>query len=166
MHRRVLRPILCAGLIALGTAVEASSVAADTPTTAAAPTSAQLATLSPSEITLLDSGQPIDVVMDPTTGDIESVTAATSTGARPAISNRSICDSGDGCYSTDRTPYANQGFYGSAGTYSGSWPYRDGYQSGSHTVSACWTTNCGVKISPNSTVSFTSDVTGTSFTIY
>jgi hypothetical protein len=40
------------------------------------PTPAQLATLSPTEIALLDGGGPVNVVMDPNTGDIKSVSAA------------------------------------------------------------------------------------------
>ncbi len=79
MHRRVLCTIACASLLVAVGAIGAAPVAADAPTTAATPTAAQLATLSQSEISLLHSGQPINVVMDPTTGDIVSVTAGSGT---------------------------------------------------------------------------------------
>jgi hypothetical protein len=160
MSRRVLGSIACGSLLAM---TAASPAVADAPTYEA-PSPAQLATLSQDEISLLDSGGPIDVVMDPASGDVLSVTASGS-GASPDISNHNLCNSGDGCYETNKVPYADEGFYGTAGTYYGSWAYRSGYSSGSYTVSACWTTNCGVKISPGSHVTFTSDVTGTSFTI-
>jgi hypothetical protein len=141
----------------------ATSVASST--TAEAPTAAQTTTLSAGEINMLDSGQPIDVVMDPTTGDILSVTAASANGVTAAISNHSVCNAGDGCYKTNQAPVADQGFFGGAGTVNGSWPDRSGYSSGKWTVAACWSSNCGVQIGPGSSVSFTSDVTGTSFTI-
>ena len=128
------------------------------------PSAAQTSTLTSAQIQLLNSGGPIDVVMDPTTGNILSVTS-NSVGFSPDISNHSVCDTGNGCYKTNRVPYADQGFYGSAGTYDGSWPYRSGYSSGNYTVYACWSSACGPDISPGSQISFTSDVTGTSFTI-
>jgi hypothetical protein len=163
MNRRLLIATACAGLLSASAALSAASAAGDS-STAEDPTPAQLADLSPSEVALLDSGAPIDVVMDPPTGDIISV--ATPPSLVPDISNRAVCDNGDGCYLTNKTPYADEGFYGSSGTYYGTWVYRSGYSSGSHTVSACWIGSCGVEISPGSRVTFTSDVTGTSFTIY
>src|SRR5215469_2140261 len=69
------------------------------------------------------SSTPKTVVLDPATGGVVSVTAGTA--ATPMISNHNICNTGDGCYFSGRIPYANQGFYGSAGTFNGSWPYRD-----------------------------------------
>lgn len=147
---------------AVGVASAASNALADPSTAPEVPTQAQLANLTSAEITLLESGTPVDISLDPTNGDILSVSTAA-----PDISNRGgTCDAGDGCYLTNKVPYANQGFYGSAGTYYGSWPYRSGYTAGNYTVSACWSTNCGPEISPGSKVTFTSDVTGTSFTIY
>lgn len=142
----------------------ATSVASST--TAQAPTAAQTAALSVGEVSLLNSGGPINVVMDPTTGDILSVTAASAVAVTAAISNHSACNSGDGCYKTNETPYANQGFFGGAGTFTGTWPARSGYSAGKWTVSVCWSGGCGIVISPGSSVSLTSDVTGTSFTIY
>jgi hypothetical protein len=148
-----------------GLACLASTSGAASDPTAEVPTAAQTASLTPSETNLLTSGAPIDVVMDPATGDVLSVSNA-DTGAIADISIRSVCDSGDGCYETNTVPYADEGFYGSAGTKTGSWPYRSGYSSGNYTVSACYSGGCGVEIAPNSELAFTSDVTGTSFTIY
>jgi hypothetical protein len=114
---------------------------------------------------LFESGTPVDVLLDPGTGDILSVIAVGSVSA-PDISTRSVCESGDGCYETNRTPYADEGFYGTSGTYYGSWPARSGYSAGRYSVSACWTTSCGPEITAGSKVTFTTDATGTSFTIY
>jgi hypothetical protein len=164
MNRRLLKRHVGLLTLAASIALAASPASADAPTSEV-PSAAQLAGLSPAELSLLDSGAPIDVVMDPTTGDIVSVTAADDSET-PDISNHSICDSGNGCYLTNQTPYADQGFYGSSGTYDGNWPDRSEYTSGNYTVSACWTNGCGVKIGPASHVTLTSDVTGTSFTIY
>ena len=165
MNRRFPRAttsvVLLSGCVAACVAPIAN---ADSPT-AETPTPAQLATLNQSEVSLLDSGTAIVVVMDPSSGDILSVAPADPVGASPNISNHAICNSGDGCYITNHAPYADEGFYGSAGTYYGSWPYRSAYSSGSHTVSACWISACGPQISPGSKVTFTSDVTGSSFTI-
>jgi hypothetical protein len=163
LNRRVLRLLACASLLAVSCGLQADPVEANAPT-AEIPSPAQLAPLTQSEIALLDSGEPVDVLMDPSTGAILSVTAAA--GVVPDVSIRGVCDAGDGCYLTSKVPYADEGFYGSAGTYDGSWAYRSGYSSGNYTVSACWTTNCGVKIGPDSHVTFSSDVTGTSFTIH
>lgn len=163
MKRRVLRLLMYLTVPTVVAAVSAAPITADAPT-AEVPSPPQLATLNQGEVSLLDSGAPVDAVMDPSTGDILSVTAAGDVS--PQISNHDVCNTGDGCYLTNKVPYADQGFYGTAGTYYGSWAYRSGYSSGNYTVSACWTTNCGVKISPGSHVTFTSDVTGTSFTIY
>ena len=159
-----VRSVLAIGGV-VGAAVVASTAIADQGSAPEVPTAAQMAMLTPAEISLLQSGSPVDVVLDPSTGDIESVTPASS-DVTSAIQNQSICDPGDGCYQTNKVPYANEGFYGGSGTYYGSWPYRSAYSSGNWTVSACWTTRCGLKIAPGSKVTFTSDVTGTSFTIY
>ncbi|MGH2862098.1 MAG: hypothetical protein ACRDLT_11435 [Solirubrobacteraceae bacterium] len=57
---------------------------------------------------------------------------------------------------------------GSPGTSHFTSPDRSGYTSGNYTVSACWNSGvkCGPTIGPGSGVAFTSDVTGTSFTIH
>jgi hypothetical protein len=163
MHHgpRLVGTLCCA--LSLAVLLPAASTASGVPTYST-PTAAQTATLTPDELTLLNSGQPISVLMDPTTGDILSVTAAGD--AQPNISHHSVCNTGDGCYKTNDPPYADIGFYGGSGTVNGDWPERSAYWSGKWTVSACWAIQCGPKIGPGSQVTFTSDVTGTSFTIY
>jgi hypothetical protein len=160
------RMALVAACLASG-AFSCSNALADQSTAPEVPTAAQEATLTPAEVTLLNSGGAVNVTMDPTTGDILSVSAAVSVS--PLVIDISItdsCPSGYGCYLTDKVPYADEGFHGSAGTEYGTWDYRSGYSSGDYTVSACWSSGCGIEITAGSSVSFTSDVTGTSFTIY
>jgi hypothetical protein len=153
------------GVIGAFALVPTASSASSAPT-AATPTPAQTASLAPAEKALLASSEAKTILMDPATGDILSVTAGTSGGITPAIARHSICNTGDGCYFTYHVPYADEGFYGGAGTSYGTWYYRDGYSSGKWYVSACWTNRCGPEIAPNSVVNFTSETTGTSFTIY
>lgn len=166
------RRIISATLVACAVAGIAAGVplasSAVTTQTSSTPTAAQTETLSSTEKALLSSSTPKQIVMDPATGDIVSVAEAGPGGASPNISNHNICEGGNGCYVTNKPPYADQGFYGSAGTYNGKWPYRSAYTSGKYTVSACWEggVKCGPKIGPKSEVAFTTDVTGTSFTIY
>jgi hypothetical protein len=155
----VVAVVVAAAATCLATTSDAAS-----PPTAETPTPAQLQSLTPAEVVLLNSGSPINVLMDPTTGNVLSVTTASS-GISSDISTHNVCNTGDGCYETNKTPYANQGFYGSAGTSTGSWADRSGYSSGDYTVYGCWTSSCGIEVSPSSSVRFTSDVTGTSFTI-
>lgn len=130
------------------------------------------------------SSTPKEVLIDPNTGTVESVTqlsaseyqallsaaaqasGTSGSGASPDISNHNICTGGDACYYTDHTPYADQGFWGSAGTFNGSWPYRNAFDTGSYTAQACWSSHCTGKWGPNTYISLTSDVTGTSVTIY
>lgn len=121
------------------------------------------AAVAPAAPALLSS-TPKTVVLNPATGAVESVTASAYI---PAISNHNICNTGDGCYYTNVIPYADQGFYGSAGTYRGSWPYRNAWDTGKYTASACWVGACSQSaFGPNTYVTFGgSDVTGTSFTI-
>lgn len=158
------RPVVAAACI-VGSAFFSAGAMADTHPTPEVPTAAQLAGLTPAQLSLYQSGAPVDIVLDPDTGDILSVAPA-ETGNTVDISIRAVCDSGDACYKTNKVPYADNGFHGSAGTYTGNWPYRSGYSAGDYSVSACWTTNCGPEITAGSSVVFSSDVTGTSFTIY
>jgi hypothetical protein len=106
------------------------------------------------------------VVLDPTTGAVVSVSAGAT--AAPLISNHNICNTGDGCWFSGRIPFANQGFFGSAGTFHGSWQFRSGWGTGSHTASACWVQACSQhRFGPNTTITFGGTlVTGTSFTIF
>lgn len=124
--------------------------------------------LSSQERELLNSDAPKTVEIDPATGEFVAVEEG-STWIRPMIGNRNICYSGDGCYYSGKVPYAHQGFYGTAGTYTGSWPYRSGYHTGNYTARACWTTACSqASLPPNTTAYFSGGalVTGTSFRIY
>lgn len=106
------------------------------------------------------------VVVDQETGRVLS--ASTGRTISTLISNHNICNSGDGCYYSGRVPYANQGFYGTAGTYSGNWPYRSGWYTGRYTARACWVQACAQQaFGPYTTVTFNGSlVTGTSFRIY
>lgn len=147
--------------VALGTALLPGAASASTaPAPATATTS-----MTPAMATLAASSTPKTVVLNPTTGAIVSVTATSA--VTPAISNHNICNSTDGCYYTNKVPYADQGFYGSAGTFHGSWPYRNAYDTGKYTAKACWTQACAQSyLGPNTYASFGgTDVTGTSFTI-
>ena len=116
--------------------------------------------------TLATAKTPMIIEMSVTTGEVTDIVAAT-TLASPMISNDNICQSSDGCWYSGRIPYANQGFFGSAGTYRGSWPYRSKWGSGSYTASACWTQACSqVRVPPGHIVILSAMSTGTSFTIY
>ncbi|MEU7058122.1 hypothetical protein [Streptomyces sp. NPDC046197] len=147
--------------VARNAVVLAASVALSCLTFLGADAKAAMAPQAPG----LQSSQPKTVVMDPANGAVLSVSAGI---VRPAISVHNICNSGDGCYYSGRIPYANQGFYGSAGTASGSWPYRSAWDTGGYTASACWVGACSQnRFGPNTYITFNGSlVTGTSFTIY
>ncbi|MCI0385148.1 hypothetical protein [Streptomyces sp. CNQ085] len=161
---RKLTRRLSSGAAALAVA---ATLGLTTTGTAAAETTAAPGQISTQEQELLHSDTPKTVEIDPATGEILSVEAG-DTRIRPMISNRNICYSTDGCYYSGRVPYANQGFYGTAGTYTGSWPYRSGYYTGKYTARACWTSACTqTSLPPNTTATFGGTlVTGTSFRIY
>lgn len=112
------------------------------------------------------SSTPKTVLLDVATGKVIEVWRGTPVS--PLISNRNICLNGDGCYFTGRIPYAHQGFYGSPGTFSGSWPFRSGWFTGNYVAHACWVQACSqFAFGPNTNVSFGGAlVTGTSFTIH
>jgi hypothetical protein len=107
------------------------------------------------------------VVVNPATGAIVSERAGAP--MIPAISNHNICNTGDACYYTNVIPLADQGFFGSAGTFHGSWPDRSAWDTGKFTAHACWTfsgSHCSQPFGPNTFVTFGgTDVTGTSMTI-
>ncbi len=131
---RILSRRGISAVAALGLAVSAAAVVG--------PASSGAATTTPPPAS---SSTPKEVLLDPTTGTVESVTQLSPaayqaliaaadqasgdpisiSGASPDISNHNICDSGNACYYTNDPPYADQGFYGSAGTYNGNWPYRN-----------------------------------------
>ena len=114
----------------------------------------------------LMSAAPKLVVLDASTGQV--VSAGPVGEFSTLISNHNYCNSGEGCYYAGRTPYAHQGFYGTAGTFTGSWPYRSSWFTGRYTARACWTQACAAQaFGPNTTVTFNGSlVTGTSFRIY
>jgi len=133
---------------------------------AAADTAPAPAPLSSQEKALLKSDAPKTAEIDPTTGEVISLTPGI---VRPTISNHNFCNTNDGCYYSGRVPYAHQGFYGSAGTATGNWPYRSGYYTGQYTARVCWTAACTQSsLPPNTEAYFTGGtlVTGTSFRIY
>lgn len=121
--------------------------------------------LTASEQSLLNSSAPKAVELDPATGRILSVKPQPTD---QGISQRSGCNSGDGCYLSGRVPYAHRGFYGSRGTARGSWAYRSAYDTGRYTASACWVQACAQRsFPPNTYVGFNGAlVTGTSFRIH
>lgn len=135
---------------------------------AAAP--AQAASPNPIRVTDYQTATPKTIVMDVRSGAVVSATAGmpSSGAASPLIGNHNICNTGDGCYYTNAVPYANQGFYGSPGTYYGSWPYRNAWWTGSYTARACWVGACSqYAFGPNTYVTFNgATATGTSFRIY
>lgn len=120
------------------------------------------------------SSIPKTVVLNPETGQVISVTAGISPtaggDASPDISHRNnVCQTTspvDFCYYGE-SPYANQGFYGSAGTWSNTWYERYAYETGAYSGYVCWKTNiCSPTLGPNTYATFDgSTVTGTSVTI-
>ncbi len=101
----------------------------------------------PASSGLLASNLPKTVVLNPATGAVISVKAGepasiTSRGTSPDVSNHNICNPGDGCFFSGRAPYANQGFYGSPGSYHGGWSDRRAYDTGRYTAYACWRYAC------------------------
>jgi hypothetical protein len=130
---------------------------------------------------LANSSSPKEVVIDPTTGAVLSVTPLSraqylalevasgelplTVGVTPDISIDNVCDAGWACYYTNEPPYPDYGFYGSSGTYHGSWPDRSGFDTGDYSAYACWVGSCSGTYGPNTYVGFTSDVTGTAIWI-
>jgi hypothetical protein len=92
----------------------------------------------------------------------EAASTSPASGASPDISNRNICDTGNACYYTNDPPYADEGFYGSSGTFYGSWSERNAFDTGNYTADACWSSRCTGDWGPNTYIGLTSDVTGTS----
>jgi hypothetical protein len=88
---------------------------------------------------------------------------------QPLISNDNICQSSDACYYSGQVPYADQGFFGTNGTITGSWPDRKGGYSGAYYAKFCWNGGtCGPVLNPLTSFNFGSAgalATGTSVTI-
>ncbi|MFI5838028.1 hypothetical protein ACIA5A_30595 [Micromonospora sp. NPDC051300] len=127
-----------------------------------APASAEAGAI---DMSLLNSSQPKSVVLDVNTGAVLSVKPLSEREFGVLISNQPICEFSDACYYSGKTPYANQGFFGSNGTITGSWPYRNGGNSGGCKVKFCWTQACGPVLNPQTTFALTQLTTGTSVTI-
>lgn len=154
-----------AAIAAVLTSAPAATAAGPSPI----PPSVDTSALSPQELELLKSSAPKTIALDPRTGNVLSVTEGSL--ATPMISQHSICNSGDFCYKSGQVPYADQGFYGSAGTKTGSWPSRSYFYTGSYTGRACWTYSgsspCSGPWGPGNTITFSGSlVTGTSVTLY
>lgn len=164
--------------LALGVAMlSALGLAVAAPAITQADTAALASTATTPDPTLLASSTPKTIVLDPNTGAVLSVslgepanigTTSLDGAISPDISSGTDCAAGDGCYYTptvDAT-YHDRSFYGSAGTFTGSWPRRNAWESGNYTAYVCWTSNCSNWFGPNSYVTFNGSlVTGTSFTI-
>ncbi|MEN3537093.1 hypothetical protein AAH991_18410 [Microbispora sp. ZYX-F-249] len=157
----------------LGAAAAATALISPSAALAAGPApippSADTSALSPQQLELLQSGSPKTIAVDPRTAKVLSVTEGGM--VTPMISQNNICNSGDFCYYSGQVPYANQGFYGSAGTKTGSWPYRSAFNTGNYTGRGCWTyqgaSPCSGPWSPNTYITFSgARVTGTSVTLY
>ncbi|MBB5873783.1 hypothetical protein F4553_007217 [Allocatelliglobosispora scoriae] len=109
------------------------------------------------------------VVLDPASGKVISIQPLDRAGLE--ISNTNICSTASyACFYSGQVPYAHQGFYGTPGTFFGSWPYRSGGRSGGYTTQFCWInggTVCSPILPPGTTFSYgSSRFTGTSVTIF
>jgi hypothetical protein len=83
------------------------------------------------------SATPKTITLDPSTGKVLSVVAGAP--VTPKISYRTACATTDAIWHTSQIPLAYACFYGSAGTYYGSWASRDYFNTGNYTASATWT---------------------------
>lgn len=167
MNRKFLAVALATGtIVGLGIVVPAITLAASSSSASA---STSPASSVPSR--LLTSSTPKTVVLNPTTGAVVSVTLgepADLTTPGPDISGGTDCKAGDGCYYTPvvNGTYHDRSFYGSAGTFTGSWPRRNAWESGNYTAYVCWESACSDWVGPNTYSTFNGSlVTGTSFTI-
>lgn len=144
------------------TLTNSSSVSRQLPTASATPTPAPTPDLT--SPTFLLSSTPKTVVVDVKTGQILSVRLgepASPQGLFPS----NFCNSDTGCYFSN-VPYPDYGF-SAAGVYNGSWPARQGFSSGAHTVSACSVYTCYGALGPRSGTIFSGGTaTGTQFTVY
>jgi hypothetical protein len=168
-----LRHFVLAALAAVLAAGTATTTATATTTSADDPVTAVALTNNPATAT--DTAQQLGVpggneifTIDPKTGKVMSVTK--DSVFTPAISTTRSCPTGYACY-TAPTPNYQQGFYGTPGRLYGSWPNRNGYNSGYFGVNACYTVDleeiCVVPVlAPGNRLAFSRLVTGTSFRIH
>lgn len=166
-RKRLLLGLLTGAVLAL------ASIAPEGAAAGAAGTVANTDTSGSYSAALLASATPKTVVLDPATGAMLAVTlgepASLSSMLTPDISSGTNCGPGDGCYYTpvlDGT-YHDRSFYGSPGTFTGDWPRRNAWDTGSYTASACWQGACSQRYGPYTYLTFGGAlVTGTSFTIH
>lgn len=168
MHPKHLAVVLGAVTAVMVVGVAPASTIADT----AGTTSSSTAPAARTSTALLESSTPKTVVLDPSTGVVLSVTLGEPVDLAtpdPDISGGTDCAAGDGCYYTPTVngTYHDRSFYGSPGTFTGSWPRRNAWDSGNYTASVCWDGGCSNTVGPNTYATFGGSlVTGTSFTIY
>jgi hypothetical protein len=158
----------------IGVVVAVTSVVPAVAPAAASGGSATAAGTGSGDLTaFLASDTPKTVVLDPNTGAMITATpgepVSLFSAMTPDISSGSSCAPGDGCYYTpvvDGT-YHDRSFYGTPGTFTGDWPRRNAWDTGSYTASACWQGGCSQTYGPNTYLTFNGAlVTGTSFTIH
>lgn len=86
---------------------------------------------------------PVQTTVSATTGEVLSVAPVSSGGVRTKISERNVCKSGDAYWAAASTPYTNNCFYGTAGTYT--FPkggtMSNKFYMGSHTARGGWKYN-------------------------
>lgn len=109
------------------------------------------------------------LVLDAKTGKLVGLRALEPSVSTMATNIRNYCAAGDGCY-YGRPPTLNYGFYGSGTTRTGTWSSRYAFESGSHSVKACWGSSlsavCSGTVGPGNTVVLSATVTGVSWTNY
>lgn len=160
--RRLLISILAVGLTLAALTMPSGALAsAPVETTASDP-------LTPEEQDLLDSQEPVNIVMDAETGQPLSVEEPPETGALRVVAGA--------CYGPPRRPCYRTGnisnnvqFASEPGETTGSWANRTGWSSGAtYEARACWNPGTGrvcsgVWIPPSSDVTFNNAVRGTVF---
>lgn len=116
------------------------------------------------------SGEPMTIVMDATTGMIESIDTTPVIQTFGLIVNGYSCSGAVACYFGGGVPYVDMGFSPlsivGTGTATGNWAHRTGYGSLTRTVSACSTYTCYAAAGPRQLVTFSGPATGTSYTIH
>lgn len=108
-------------------------------------------------------------IVDPRTGKVIG-TEPVSEFSTLITRTNSCVNNSYACYFSGQVPLADQGFYGTAGTSTGSWASRSGGWSGNYNAKWCWTdggTVCGPWWPPNAAWGFPSGTlrTGVSVTI-
>ncbi len=119
--------------------------------------------LSVTELRLLETGGPVNVLLDAETGEIISVTEGTS--VQPLGAVRNGCTSARACWYGYASPLVPYGFDGTGA--SGSWPERGTFLTKKFTARVCWlpvaspNQLCTASFGPNSSIGFNAAVNGT-----